>query len=427
MAQRAGHDAAPLRSRSARRCRAGRSRRCSASPTLEAAARSDGPRRSRRSRSGAASRVDGLDQHDDARHASARSRRRRRSRARYVVGCDGANCTVRDAARRRRRRPRVLLRLADRRRRSSTSRGSSIRSTSRSATRPGRRPRCPAGPGRRRWEFMRLPDERVEDLNHEARAWELLAPWDVHPGNARLERHAVYTFQARVAERWQDGRVFLAGDAAHQMPPFAGQGMCSGHPRRRQPRVEARPRARRPRRAGRCSPPTTRSAGRAPSPAIDFSIELGKVICVPDPAEAAARDEAMAAGVRRGRQRGARPARDRQRASSPPARRSPASCSRRATSAAAGSTTCTASGGGSSPSTPTRAASTPPSPTGSRTIGGAVVDVGDTAEDLVAWFAAHDVRWALQRPDFHLFGTATDAGRRCRRRPCSPTCKERLT
>ena len=48
---------------------------------------------------------------------------------------------------------------------SSTSRGSSIRSTSRSATRPVRRPPCPGGPGRRRWEFMRLPDERVEDLN----------------------------------------------------------------------------------------------------------------------------------------------------------------------------------------------------------------------------------------------------------------------
>ena len=75
--------------------------------------------------------------------------------------------------------------------------------------------------------------------------------------------------------------------------------MCSGHPRRGQPRVEARPRARpdAPRRT--CSRPTTRSGDRAPAAAIDFSIELGKVICVPDPAEAAARDEAMAAAVDR--------------------------------------------------------------------------------------------------------------------------------
>ena len=75
---------------------------------------------------------------------------------------------------------------------------------------------------------MRLPDEPIEELNEEARAWELLAPWDVHPGNARLERHAVYTFKARYAAKWRAGRIFLAGDAAHQMPPFAGQGMCAG-------------------------------------------------------------------------------------------------------------------------------------------------------------------------------------------------------
>ena len=84
------------------------------------------------------------------------------------------------------------------------------------------------GPGRRRWEFMRLPHESLDELHDEKRAWELLEPWDVHPGNARLERHAVYTFNARYAEAWRAGRVLIAGDAAHLMPPFAGQGLCSG-------------------------------------------------------------------------------------------------------------------------------------------------------------------------------------------------------
>jgi flavoprotein hydroxylase len=84
------------------------------------------------------------------------------------------------------------------------------------------------GPGRRRWEFMRLPGETLAGLNREDRAWELLRPYDIHPGNATLERHTVYTFQARWADTWREGRLLVAGDAAHQMPPFAGMGMCSG-------------------------------------------------------------------------------------------------------------------------------------------------------------------------------------------------------
>ncbi len=43
-----------------------------------------------------------------------------------------------------------------------------------------------------------------------------------------LLRASVYTFHARVAERFGHGRVLLAGDAAHLSPPFAGLGLSSG-------------------------------------------------------------------------------------------------------------------------------------------------------------------------------------------------------
>ncbi len=83
------------------------------------------------------------------------------------------------------------------------------------------------GEGRHRWEFMIKPGETAEQVSEDAFIEKLLEPWDVK-GAVRLERKAVYTFRARIAAQWRKGRVLLAGDAAHQTPPFAGQGMCSG-------------------------------------------------------------------------------------------------------------------------------------------------------------------------------------------------------
>lgn len=85
-----------------------------------------------------------------------------------------------------------------------------------------------AGPGRRRFEFMRMPQDNLDDFDSDAFAWGQLQEWDFTPENCTLERRAIYTFQARWATAWRDGRIFLAGDAAHQMPPFFGQGMVSG-------------------------------------------------------------------------------------------------------------------------------------------------------------------------------------------------------
>lgn len=76
----------------------------------------------------------------------------------------------------------------------------------------------------RRWE-MRMPDGA--EVPDDAEIWQRLSRW-VTPDEARLDRKAVYEFRSTIAAEWQRGRGFLAGDAAHQMPPFMGQGMCAG-------------------------------------------------------------------------------------------------------------------------------------------------------------------------------------------------------
>ena len=79
----------------------------------------------------------------------------------------------------------------------------------------------------RRWELKILPGESVDDYNDLGRIKARLAPF-VEVDALKLWRSAVYHFNARVADTWQKGRAFLAGDAAHTMPPFLGQGLNSG-------------------------------------------------------------------------------------------------------------------------------------------------------------------------------------------------------
>jgi 3-(3-hydroxy-phenyl)propionate hydroxylase len=79
----------------------------------------------------------------------------------------------------------------------------------------------------RRWEIMLLPGENPQEMESDAKVWELLSRW-ISPDEGTLWRRASYRFHALVAKQWRSGNVFIAGDAAHQQPPFLGQGMCQG-------------------------------------------------------------------------------------------------------------------------------------------------------------------------------------------------------
>ena len=152
------------------------------------------------------------------------------STSRYVVGCDGARSVVRDAigasmldlglhqpwlvvdvvaspeSERARRLPDYTVQHCD-----------------------PRRPmtRVHVKGLRHRWEIMLMPGDDEAEIVAPARIWPMLAR-AIGPEDVRIERSAIYTFHSLVAVPWRCGRVLLAGDSAHQTPPFLGQGMCAG-------------------------------------------------------------------------------------------------------------------------------------------------------------------------------------------------------
>ncbi|MEU9636346.1 bifunctional 3-(3-hydroxy-phenyl)propionate/3-hydroxycinnamic acid hydroxylase [Streptomyces tendae] len=83
------------------------------------------------------------------------------------------------------------------------------------------------GPAHHRFSFMLDSVGDFEAERDPRRVWQRVASY-LTPDDADLIRVATYTFRSLIADEWRRGRVLLAGDAAHQMPPFLGQGMCSG-------------------------------------------------------------------------------------------------------------------------------------------------------------------------------------------------------
>lgn len=73
---------------------------------------------------------------------------------------------------------------------------------------------------------MMLPDDDPAEIVKPENLWPLVSRW-VQPDNADIERATIYTFHSVIAQGWRNGRLMIAGDAAHQTPPFLGQGMCA--------------------------------------------------------------------------------------------------------------------------------------------------------------------------------------------------------
>lgn len=87
---------------------------------------------------------------------------------------------------------------------------------------------CPTPLGHHRWEFPVLPGEDEAELVTGEAVRRLLSRYGITEREVTVLRAVVYNHHVRAAARWRTGRVFLAGDAAHAMPPWIGQGMAAG-------------------------------------------------------------------------------------------------------------------------------------------------------------------------------------------------------
>jgi 3-(3-hydroxy-phenyl)propionate hydroxylase len=87
---------------------------------------------------------------------------------------------------------------------------------------------CPTPLGHHRWEFPVRADENEHELVKHESIWKVLNDQGITAEHVTILRAVAYSHHVRTADRWRSARVFLAGDAAHAMPPWIGQGMSAG-------------------------------------------------------------------------------------------------------------------------------------------------------------------------------------------------------
>ena len=162
---------------------------------------------------------------------------------------------------------------------------------------PGRPTYSIPMPARRhRFEFRLMDGDDPATMLQPGRISELVRAW--FPGRPfEIERTAIYTFHGLVARNWRHQRVFLAGDAAHQMPPFLGQGMCSGlrDAASLAWKLDLVIRGGAPDDLLNTYEEERRAHVRS---VVESAVRIGRLICTIDPAEAAERDRRMLTDTR---------------------------------------------------------------------------------------------------------------------------------
>jgi 3-(3-hydroxy-phenyl)propionate hydroxylase len=149
---------------------------------------------------------------------------------------------------------------------------------------------------RHRFEFRLMDGDDPATMLQAGQIRDLITPW--FPERPfQLQRTAIYTFHGLVAETWRHQRVLLAGDAAHQMPPFLGQGMCSGlrDAANLAWKLDLVLRGGAPDDLLTTYEEERRAHVRS---VVESAVRIGRLICTIDPAEAAERDRRMLADPR---------------------------------------------------------------------------------------------------------------------------------